>query len=226
VKSSIAIAALLVASLGLATAVPAIAQSGPASSDGAQIGLGLDANPPAPQAGDQIDLSLGDSANGAQLFDAKSMMPGRAMGPAGMMMLACSPKGAEMLDATLLHLSYRLNLTADQKPLFDTFREKALTTETSFADTCKSDAPATADNAKPDLLARLKSRLTVEQARLTAVNDVLPSFEALYNSLTDTQKAALLPRGGMGGNGMNGPHRWPDDNGAGRSDRPMAPGRG
>jgi hypothetical protein len=211
-KSSIAIAALVVASIGLA--VPVLAQSAPASSDGAQIGLSLDSSaPPADASQAAPGTDTGPGTDGT-----RHMMAGREMGPMGLLALACSPKGTEALDVALLRLSYKLNLTADQKPLFDTFREKALTTQTSFSDTCKTDRPtaaATAD-ARPDFLTRLKTRLAIDQARLTALNDVLPSFEALYTSLTDAQKAALMPHPGMG----FGILPWD------RMDRPVPPGRG
>jgi len=213
-KSSIAIAALVVASIGLA--VPVIAQSAPASSDGAQIGLSLDSSSAPPDAPPPDVATAPDSAPGNGGAHHMHMMAGRMMGPGALLALACSPQGAETLDVALLRLSYRLDLTADQKPLFDTFREKALTTQTSFADTCKADRPATTAGAKPDFLNRLKSRLTLEQARLTAMNDVLPSFEALYSALTDTQKAALMPHDGMG---MSA-HPWD------RVGRQQAPGRG
>jgi len=174
------------------------------------------------------DPELDPGANGPRdsgFFHARTMGPHRAMGAGALLMLACSPKGAEALDVALLRLSYRLDLTADQKPLFDTFREKALTSETSFADTCKSNTPASADNTKPDFLTRPKSRLAIDQARVTALNDVLPSFEALYATLSDTQKAALIPhRPGMGPGGqgpMGGMHRWGQNHGG--QGGPMAP---
>jgi hypothetical protein len=222
VKSSIAIAALLVASIGVATVGSGFAQSAPGSAPESPQNA-APATPSAP------DLNPDHGAPGAAgLFDIRAMGPHRAMGPGALLMLACSPKGAEALDVTLLRLSYRLDLTADQKPLFDTFREKALTTETSFADTCKANAPASskASNVKPDFLDRLKSRLAIDQARVTALNDVLPSFEALYNTLSDTQKAALLPQDrGMGPHGaMGGMHHWGRNHGAqGDQGGPMSP---
>jgi LTXXQ motif family protein len=213
-KSSIAIAALVVASIGLA--VPVIAQTAPASSDGSQIGLSLDASSTAP-ADDSAAPPAPGPDGGRHMGGMHHMMPGGQMGPAALLALACSPQGTETLDVALLRLSYRLDLTADQKPLYDAFRDKALTTQTNFADTCKADRPTATADAKPDFLTRLKDRLTVEQARLTALNDVLPSFETLYASLSDTQKAALLPHPGMG---MGNHPMWD------RMNRPDAPGRG
>lgn len=214
-KTSIAIAALVVAAIGVGSVVPTIAQD--ASS--------TPADPASPKP--QIGLSLNDdTANpaGPDVFDTRVMKPGRGMMGMGangaILALACSPMGAEALDVALLRLSYRLQLTDAQKPLYDDFRTKALTTQTTFADSCKADLPAKpAAGAAPDFLDRLKSRLSLQQAELTALNDVLPSFEALYNSLTDAQKATFLPRGGM----MM--HRHLDRGGMDRMQRQDAPGR-
>jgi len=194
VKTSIAIAALVATALGLGVAATAFAQDATDASSASQPPT-VNAAPPAP----------GAAPNG-DMMPARAMMPHHAMGPGALLLLACSPQGAEALDGALLHLSYRLALTADQKPLFQTFHDKAMADESTFSDACKSNAPTTADNgAKPDFLTRFKDRLAIDQARLTALNDVLPSFEALYASLSDTQKASLLPRHmGMG----PGQHGW------------------
>jgi hypothetical protein len=121
----------------------------------------------------------------------------RGMMQGGLLNLVCSARGAEALDVYFVRLSHRLQLTGTQQPLFDALRTKALTTQTNFADTCQAARPAKTAAAKPDMLTLLKSRLAVDTARLTAMNDVLPDFEAFYASLTDTQKAGLLPHGGM-----------------------------
>jgi LTXXQ motif family protein len=183
-KSSFAVTALVATTLGLGSVLPALAQ-------------------------DAAPATARQWQNGP-----RHMTPDRGMGPAGLLMLACTDKGAEMLEIALVRMSHRLDLSADQQKLFDTFRTKALTTETSFADTCKANRPDRSADAKPDMLARLKAGLAIDQARLTALNDVLPDFEALYASLTDKQKADLLPHRGMGmGNGMG---RWGNHGGMGR----------
>jgi hypothetical protein len=213
VKSSIALAALVAASLGLGAILPAAAQDAAPSPPPAAAAT-PDQTMADPDQG-LLDLFLPDSGTS----DARFMMPGPGgMGRGGMgrgggiLALACSPKGAEALDVLLVHLQYRLDLTDTQKPLFDAFRTKALTTETSFADTCKSSLPDRSADAKPDMLSRLKAGLAVDQAKLTALNDVLPDFEALYDTLTDQQKAALAPHH-MGGGGMNRMDRGGQDDG-------------
>jgi len=74
----------------------------------------------------------------------RGAMPNRGMAPGGLLMLACSDKGAEALEIGLVRMSYRLDLSADQQKLFDALRTKALTTQTSFADTCKASRPVAA----------------------------------------------------------------------------------
>lgn len=199
-KSSLAIVALLATTIGLGTVLPALAQSTPTP-------------PAAPSAtvpdGHNGMHGLRKGGMGQRHMTAPGKGMGRGMGPTGLLMLACSDKGAEALEVGLVRMAHRLDLTADQQKLFDTFRTKALTTETSFADTCKASRPDTAADVKPDALTRLKTGIAVDQARLTAMTDVLPDFEALFNSLSDQQKANLLPNRGMGmgggkGHGQNG----------------------
>ncbi|HZY49223.1 MAG TPA: Spy/CpxP family protein refolding chaperone [Devosia sp.] len=149
----------------------------------------------------------------------RGAMPNRGMAPGGLLMLACSDKGAEALEIGLVRMSYRLDLSADQQKLFDALRTKALTTQTSFADTCKASRPVAASGTRPDALARMKAGIAIEQARLAALDQVLPDFEAFFNSLSDQQKANLLPHRGMGRMGQHGGM----GHDAGRS-APAAPG--
>ena len=146
----------------------------------------------------------------------------RGMGPgrgAGILGLVCSDRGAEALEIAFVRWSHRLDLTAEQQELFDALKTKALTTQTSFADECQAARPdRTADPAQ-DLIESLKARLAIEEARLTAMNDILPDFEAFYTSLTDEQKADLMPRMGHRGAGPG------DRDAPGRSLRAPAPGR-
>lgn len=201
-KTSLAIVALVATTIGLGTALPAFAQAAPAA-------------PPAASAPDDQNAPHGMRQGG--MGQHRKAGPdggmGRGTGPGGMLMLACSDKGAEALEIALVRMAHRLDLTADQQKLFDTFRAKALTTETSFADTCKANRPAATADARPDALTRLKAGLAIDQARITAMNDVLPDFEALFTSLTDQQKARLLPHRGWGMGRGPGDHGGIDRNG-------------
>jgi hypothetical protein len=141
---------------------------------------------------------------------------------AGMLGLVCSENGAEALEIAFVRTSHQLDLTDAQQPLFDAFKAKALTTQTSFADECQAAMPEAAADARPDLLEGLKATIKVDEARIAALNAVLPDFEAFYASLTDEQKAALMPgRGDRGGDRGMGPGR----DAPGRSMRLPAPGR-
>jgi len=154
----------------------------------------------------------------------------RGGGPGGIAGLICSADGATQLETRLGDLATALKLTATQQPLFDAYKTAALSAQTSFADACPTPpAQPTADAqpaTPPDAVTMLKDRVAHETAELDALNAVLPSFEALYNSLDDTQKAAFMQ--------LVGPHHGPHDDRGGdragrhddRSDRGDEPGRG
>ncbi|MEQ1901976.1 MAG: Spy/CpxP family protein refolding chaperone [Devosia sp.] len=169
------------------------------------------------------------SANQATVEPAR-FMSHMQDGPMGMMHdgggfglvgLVCSADGAEELDVAFTRLSHRLELTADQQKLFDALRTTALTAQTSFADTCTAAMPDKSATTAPDLIDRLKARVAIDTARLEAINKVLPDLEAFYDSLTDAQKASLLP----GGHGDRMIYREFRDMGPGRMERGPAPGR-
>lgn len=110
----------------------------------------------------------------------------------GLLQLVCSEEGADRLELMLLAVSQRLDLTAEQAPLFDDLKAAALTAQTSFSDTCASARPAAGETAEmPNLVERLETRIKVDEARIAALSDVLPSLQAFYDSLTDEQKAQL-----------------------------------
>lgn len=122
---------------------------------------------------------------------------GGPQGHGGLLMLACSEQGADRLEHMLLSLSQRVDPTAEQQPLFEDFRTAALTAQTSFADRCVELRPQDGTADVPDLMARLETGIAIGEARLAAMNEVLPALDAFYGSLTDAQKALLEPRRGM-----------------------------
>ncbi len=209
-----AIAALLIATMGV-TGVATAAYAAPA----------------APMASDD-NGRIDGRMNGPDRFDRQNMRQDmrkdmrhdrqamRAERPAGMRagagfpMLVCAPNAAERMEVGLVRLQYRLtDLTDEQKTLYDTFKTTALTTQTKLSDACAAALPAQQADAKPDPVERMKTGIAVQTARLDAMNAVLPDFEAFYNSLTDTQKAALHPKDGGGRHGGwgHGQHGGPDD---------------
>ena len=194
-KHPLALAALVVTTVGL-TALPVVAQD--------------QTTPVAKRSDREVHRTIN-----------RDMGPGRG---AGILGLVCSDRGAEALEIAFVRWSHSLELTTEQQPLFDALKTKALTTQTGFADECQAAMPDRTADAKPDLLDSLKARLAVEEAKLTAMNEILPDFEAFYGSLTDEQKASLMPGGDRGdrmGRGFGA-----DRDAPGRIHRMPAPGRG
>jgi len=94
-------------------------------------------------------------------------------------------------------LAERLKLTDEQQTLYYAFMTSALTAQTDLADKCADLRPAAAADGqkreRPDLLARMESRLRFDEARLAAMNTVFPDFKVFYGSLSDDQKSDLFP---------------------------------
>lgn len=188
-----AMAALLAGSLGLAGLVPAEAQDATAAPQAAPAPAAPPDQPATPGAGNH--------------WAGKPGVPGGPWGrPGGMQRfggmrgnlfaIACGDRGAEALEIALVRAKYALQLTATQQPLFAALQTTALNDQKNFADTCKAaigDAGA-GSAGQPDMLGRLQTRLALETARVAALNDVLPKFKALYDTLSDQQKQALQPR--------------------------------
>lgn len=136
-------------------------------------------------------------------------------------------RGAEGVEIALVRLSHAIEMTADQQKLFDTFKTDALAAATSFAtatEALRPAAPAAGETpALPDMSARLKDSIALQQARLAALEAVQPSATAFFDSLTDEQKTQLMPqrpdrvgdrdgrgdfrRFGKGGDHRGGDHR-------------------
>ena len=159
----------------------------------------------------------------------RMMRHGPPMGFAGFF---CRDNAAEAMEIALVRLSYRLDLTEAQKPLFETFRDSALAAQADFAEACTAAMPE--ENAAPDMLDMLKLQLAMSEAQATALSAVLPDFEAFYTSLTAEQLASLRPgdlpapppaADAEGSDDRNAPGRSDRDDAPGRSDRDAAPGR-
>jgi hypothetical protein len=112
---------------------------------------------------------------------------------------SCAPKAAERMERRFDRLAQRLQLTDEQRKLYDAFMTAALTAQTDLADKCADLRPAAkaagAKPERPDLLARMEMRLRFEEARLAAMNAAFPDFRAFYASLSDDQKSELFPFG-------------------------------
>lgn len=147
----------------------------------------------------------------------------RGDGPRGGGDVLSFERGADAVEIALLRLSQRVELTTEQQPLFDAFKAEALSAATGFATAIEGlhpTPPAEGETpAMPNLAERLDISITVQAARLAALEAVQPSATAFFDSLTTDQLASLTPQrpdreGGMpgGGFGKGGP-RHQGDNG-------------
>jgi hypothetical protein len=153
-------------------------------------------------------------------------------------------RGAEGIEIALVHLSHRIEMTAEQQALFDTLKTTALSAAADFAAATEGLRPQgappvatppaegeTAVATAPDLSERLENRIAIETAHLAALEAVQPAAAAFFDSLTDEQKAQLTPqrpdRDGMPGFGKGGPrhHQGQQQGGpAAPADAPAANG--
>ncbi len=232
-KSTIVTAALIAAMLGTGAVLPAIAQDAPTPPTPPAVTPATPA-PPAATTPDQTPRPMHRFARNGGGQGGWNRGPGmnRMNGGGRLLALACSDKGAAVLQRLLDRSATRLDLTADQQKLFDTFREKALTSATSFATACQAARPDRTQGQRPDMIDRLQTSLAVDQARITALNAVLPDFKALYDSLSADQRSHLrfFGMGNRGnGNGMRGgangdhPHHWGNRNDRGGRDGMNSP---
>ena len=185
--TSMTIVALVVATITAGAAEPALAQDA-----GDNRGPGMQLRGPGGEQGRFVHR--GGPGEGMQ-------MRVRHHG-GGLFALVCSERGADRLEHMLLDIAQRTDPTAEQAPLYDALKDAALVAQADFAETCATARPAEGEAADRDLAERLKSRLDIQQAHLTAMSAVLPAFEAFYDSLSDEQKAAMEPRRQMMKHGM------------------------
>ncbi len=211
--SSTAIAALMTATLGLSAVAPAMAQSAAA----APTAEASQSQTTAPHAGD------------------RAFRPGqndpRHNGNADLLNFE---RGGEAIEVALVRLAHRLDLTDAQKSLLETLKADALAAADSLkttTDTLRPAAPTESETTTaPNLADRLETRIAIDTARLDALKSVQPALTAFFDSLTDEQKADLMPQ--RGPNGDQAPHAGKQGNGPDRRDdqrsngqRPGGPGQ-
>ena len=121
----------------------------------------------------------------------QSMRGPNGIAQGGLVHFMCSDNGAPRVEIALNNLSDRLTLDDDQTALFDAFKTSALTAQTAYADACETPVATARTQLSPVELMQL--RATNDSANIAAIESVLPSLEAFYNSLTDDQKASLTP---------------------------------
>lgn len=104
-------------------------------------------------------------------------------------------RGAEAAEIGLVRLSHRVELTAEQQPLFDAMKSAILAAADEFETAAQAARPAEG-TVRPDISARLDARIAITTADLAALEAVKPSVTAFFNSLTDEQRQALAPERG------------------------------
>lgn len=182
-STSMTIAALVAVAVAGAAVAPANAQDWPVREWRFHL----------PDLGPHMFFHHGPRVPHDRLFAHRGNAPRHMARDGNLIALVCADSGAERLERTLLNLERRIDLTDDQKALFDEFRAAALIAQTNFADACGAPRKA-ARSDDSDLADRLKARLDIQKARVAAMSEVLPSFEAFYDSLSAEQKRALEPR--------------------------------
>ena len=187
--STKALLAVLATAIGLGAVAPAMAQ-------------------PAPPAPEQA------TAPQEQAFRPGDDGPRRG-GPGGPDGFLNFGGGAEAIDVALVRLGYRLDLTAEQQTLLDALKTSALAAATDFETAVEGLKPTTppAEGDLPDFAERFEQRIDMQTAQLAAMQAVQPDLTAFFDSLTDAQKADLMPQRGEGGwgprGGMHGQHKGP-----------------
>lgn len=177
--TSTTIVAIVAGTIGLAALTPvAFAQQGP-------------------QHGQQFDQPMQMGQFGKHRIERMRGARGPEVRGGGLLSLVCSDRGAERAEIGFVRLSHRLELTTEQQALFDDLKSSALTAQTQFAEQCAQPAaPTTADATPtvPNPVERLTTQLGNDALRLELMQGLLPKLEAFYDSLSDDQKASLMPR--------------------------------
>lgn len=138
----------------------------------------------------------------------------------------------EAVEIALVRLSHAIEMTAEQQALFDTLKTDAIAAAETFStavEGLRPAAPVEGQTAqRPEFSEMLENRIAFETAHLAALEAVQPSLTAFFDSLTDEQKADLMPQrpdrnGGPGQFGKSGQHQGQVHKGPGQAPAPEAP---
>jgi hypothetical protein len=86
-------------------------------------------------------------------------------------------------------IGFKLNLTADQKPLWDKLLAATQTAEENQRQLCAQLPASTEARDRETVIDRLNYRQQMLQAQLQALQQTQPAVQALYDKLTPDQKA-------------------------------------
>jgi len=88
-------------------------------------------------------------------------------------------------------MGFKLDLTADQKPLWDKVVAATQTAQDSQRKLCASLPASADDRGKETLIDRMNHRQQMLQGQLQALQQTEPAVQALYEKLTPQQKAIV-----------------------------------
>lgn len=172
------------------------------------IGLGAVAPAMAQSAPRAPDAAIARVADGAAGHALRPHDQGRRGGFGGLFDFA---RGGEGIEVALVRLSHRIDLTDEQQTLLDALKTSALAAAQDFAtatDSLRPTPPAEGEaRAIPSISERLENRISLEKAQLAALEAVQPAVAAFFDSLTDAQKAQLMPQRGEHDGGPRGGHQ-------------------
>ena len=182
-----AMLALMTAAIGLSAAAPSFAQDAPPPAVQGELQKG-------PHGGkDGPGMRGPHDGNGPGMHGQRGDNGHGMGGPRGMLDFS----NPDSVEIGLVLLSQRIDPTAEQQPLFDTFKADAMAAATKFQAALEAARPAAPvageQRVRPDFAEMLDKRIAVTTAELDALKAVQPSAKAFFDSLTDEQKAALAP---------------------------------
>lgn len=207
--STKAILALMTATLGLSAVAPVLAQQGAPSAPSAQA-----------EQVQQGDKGFRPGHNGPRRGGGSDLLN--------------FERGAEAVEIALVRLGHRLDLTDAQKTLLETLKADALTAANTLkaaAETVRPTPTAEGEATATTLADRLETRIAIDTARLDALKSVQPALTAFFDSLTDEQKAELVPergehRSGPRPDGQRSDGQRPDGQRPGGAGAPARPNNG
>jgi hypothetical protein len=141
----------------------------------------------------------------------------RGMEPPRMTAAACEERSAREA-ARLAYVERRLNLTAEQRPVFARFAEAARAADAARRQACVAAVPASAPTTPPTIVERSERTQRMMQSEAERLQAVRPSLAALYEALTPGQRQILDRPMGQGMRGGHGDHGH-GDHGHGGHDR-------
>ena len=146
--------------------------------------------PSAPAAGDERGAATGDRMGGQMMRmhgdGAGRMMMHRNESP----QQACVDRIARRAGF-VASIGVKLNLTADQKPLWDKLVTATQTAQVDQRKLCDALPTSRDSDDKLTVIDRMHHREQMMQTRLKGLQQVEPAVQALYQSLTPEQKAVL-----------------------------------